>query len=107
MAGLLPNLANELGLKEVKGDFFAYTEGEELAVRSVEWQEVFDQNRRRHEPRSEGRLLEINEELLFDWAERRKLSLVIELRIERTTDKYKPEALMRWVPREEVFMLTN
>jgi hypothetical protein len=105
MAGILPNLVNKLGLRAIKGDFFGFMKGEELAVRSTEWQEAFDQGRRRHEPRSSGFLLEINKEVLLEWSGKNDLSIMVSLEIERTTDKYKPESSMNWVSRKEEFAL--
>jgi hypothetical protein len=63
------------------------------------------QGRRRHEPRSSGFLLEMRTELLFEWARRNGYALWVDLAVERTADKYKPESEMNWVKRREVFAL--
>jgi Cap4, dsDNA endonuclease domain/AAA domain len=103
-AGILPNLVKGLHLRAVEGDWLGYEFDGQLSVRSIEWQEEFDQGRRRHEPRSSGFLLEINRLMLLDWVQKNGLSLAVELEIDRTTDKYKPEREMEWVTRHEVFL---
>lgn len=62
----------------------------------IEWQSAFDQERRRHEPRSSGSLLEVDTALLKKFAMRHSLDIFANVRLRRTADKYEPEASMTW-----------
>jgi hypothetical protein len=104
-ASLRPDIASELCLTPRKADWFSYELGGEAVTRSVEWQEAFDQGRRRHEPRSSGFLLEMKRDTLLQWARRHDLALWVELAIERTADKFEPESHMNWRKHHEVFAL--
>jgi len=71
--------------------------GDSVLGRVIEWQSAFDQNRRLHEPRSLGSLLEVDTALLKDFANRHSLTIFAKVELQRTTDKYKPESRMTWV----------
>lgn len=64
--------------------------------RVIEWQSAFDQERRLHEPRSSGSLLEVNTTLLQDFSVRNSLAIFAKVELRRTTDRFKPEFSMRW-----------
>jgi hypothetical protein len=98
-AALRPTIAKEMGLQLSDTDLFGYERNGNAMVRSTEWQEAFDQGRRRHEPLSSGFLLEIEQEALRDWIIGNGFSLWAELHIERTADRYKPENEMNWTSR--------
>jgi hypothetical protein len=102
-AAIRPDIAPELRLKPASHGWFDYDLDGEPATKCIEWQEPFDQGRRRHEPRSSGFLLEMRRELLFEWARRRGYAVWVDLSVERTVDKYKPESEMNWVKRHEAF----
>jgi hypothetical protein len=104
-ASLRPDIVAELGLEHRNGGCFDYELNGQPVTRCTEWQEPFDQGRRRHEPRSSGFLLEMRTELLFEWAHRNSYALWVDLVVERATDKYKPESQMEWVKRRELFAL--
>jgi hypothetical protein len=104
-ASLRPDIAAELGLERRKGSWLEYELDGQPVTRCTEWQEPFDQGRRRHEPRSSGFLLEMRTDLLLEWARRNGYALWVDLLVERTTDKYKPESEMDWAKRREVFAL--
>ncbi|MGY0561727.1 hypothetical protein ACW7G2_13540 [Luteimonas sp. A277] len=62
----------------------------------IEWKSAFDQDRRLHEPMSSGSLLEVDTALLKEFAKRHSLDIFANVRLRRTTDKYKPEFGMMW-----------
>lgn len=64
--------------------------------RVIEWQSAFDQDRRLHEPKSSGSLLEVDTALLKEFATRRSLEIFAKVSLRRTTDRYKPEFRMTW-----------
>ena len=94
MAAIVPELVKTLGLERHDQDLLGYAFGGQQVVRSIEWQEAFDQGRRRHEPRSSGFLLEMDRALLSRWADTKGVDLWAHLIIERTTGRYKPESKM-------------
>jgi hypothetical protein len=98
-AALRPAIAKEMDLQFSSTDLFGYERNGNTIVRSTEWQEAFDQGRRRHEPLSSGFLLEIERETLRDWIVSNRVTLWAELHIERTVDRYKPEIEMNWTER--------
>ena len=105
LAAIVPELVRALGLKRHDKDLLGYALGGQQIVRSIEWQEAFDQGRRRHEPRSSGFLLEMDRELLSRWADTKGVDLWAYLIIERTTDRYKSESKMDWQVHADVFAL--
>jgi hypothetical protein len=64
--------------------------------RVIEWQSAFDQERRLHEPKSAGSLLEVDTALLKEFATHHSLEIFAKVTLRRTTDRYKPEFLMTW-----------
>lgn len=96
LAAILPELASHLRLEPSAEDILGYKLGSKSVVHSIEWQEAFDDDRRLHEPKSSGFLLQIDRELLLGWTHATGLELWAYLVIERTTDRYKPEAQMDW-----------
>jgi hypothetical protein len=105
LATIVPELVRVFGLERHDKDLLGYALGGQQIVRSIEWQEGFDQGRRRHEPRSSGFLLEMDRELLSRWADTKGVDLWAHLIIERTTDRYKPESKMDWQVYADVFAL--
>jgi hypothetical protein len=105
LAAIVPELAKTLGLERHNNDLLGYAVGGQQVVRSIEWQEAFDQGRRLHEPRSSGFILEMDRELLSRWADTRGVELWAYLVVERTTDRYKPESDMDWRVNADVFVL--
>jgi hypothetical protein len=105
LAAIVPELVKALGLEKHDQDLLGYALGGQQVVRSIEWQEAFDQGRRRHEPRSSGFLLETDRELLSRWADTKGVDLWAHLIVERTTDRYKPESTMDWQVHADVFAL--
>ena len=105
LATIVPELVKAFGLERHDKDLLGYALGGQQIVRSIEWQEAFDQRRRRHEPRSSGFLLEMDRELLSRWADTKGMDLWAHLIIERTTGRYKPESKMDWQGHADVFAL--
>jgi len=105
LAAIVPELVKTLGLERHDQDLLGYALGGQQVVRSIEWQEAFDQGRRRHEPRSSGFLLEMDRELLSLWADTRGVELWAHLVVERTADRHKPESAMHWQVHADVFAL--
>jgi len=101
-ASVRPLIASQLGLVPSNDDWLGYESGGIAVVRSTEWQEAFDQGRRRHEPRSSGFLLEMKREVLMRWARETRVDIWVYLLVERTTDRYKPETQMDWVQRRDI-----
>lgn len=72
----------------------------EPTLRPTEWQEAFAQDRRRHEPVSEGFLLEIRGDVIREWLQRMGYEVVYLISQRRSVGKYNPESEMEWRPRE-------
>jgi hypothetical protein len=102
LAALVRELAEGFSLSQDHDDPFGYVIGGEKVVRSIEWQEAFDQGRRRHEPRSSGFLLQMKRELLRTIPMARSIELWAYFRAQRSTDRYKPEHEMNWHSYENV-----
>ena len=105
LAAINPELADELALSRDSHDLLGYVAGGEKVVRSIEWQEAFDQGRRRHEPVSVGFLLQIERQLLTRIAASKNMDLWAHVSTRRTTDRYKPEAEMDWENYDAFFPL--
>jgi hypothetical protein len=105
IAAFPPELARELGLDRQAEGILGYNLGSDPVVRSVEWQEAFDQGRRRHEPKSSGFILQMAQEVISQLARVKGLDLWAYLVIQRTADKHKPEAEMNWQTHSEIFAL--
>jgi hypothetical protein len=103
-AAIVPNIVQALGLHQNPDDLLGYiNKGGDRVVRSIEWQEAFDQDRRRHEPRSFGYLLQIKRDMLKCLAKDRDVEFWAHLSASRTTDRYKPEYQMMWHEHSDVF----
>ncbi|WNG34837.1 hypothetical protein F0U61_15140 [Archangium violaceum] len=98
-----PELMHRAKRTPLLEDPFGYETPDTKVVRSLEWQEAFDQGRRLHEPRSSGFLLQMRRTVLGEIAAARGLNLWAYLWGRRTADRYKPEADMRWTEHEAVF----
>jgi len=96
LAAVVPELAEGLRLTKDPGDLLGYITDGEKVVRSVDWQEAFDQRRRRNEPRSVGFLLQIKRQMMARIADTWGIELWAYLSVLRTTDNYKPEYDMDW-----------
>ena len=106
MAALSPDMATSLSLVEADDDLLGLvTQDGQLVVRSIEWQEAFDQGRRRHEPRSAGFMLQIRRDNLRLMAEREGLHIFTLVSVKRSTDRYKPEHEMDWAEYYDIFSL--
>jgi len=105
IAAVSPRLAKLLGLERNASDYFGLRFGDHVVVRSTEWQEAFDQSRRRHMPVSRGFLLEMERAFLQEWVEANGLSLWINVKVERSITKYREESEMDWEERSEVIAL--
>jgi hypothetical protein len=102
IAAVPPDLAKLLRLERDASDFFGLRLGDDLVVRSTEWQEAFDQGRRRHLPVSRGFLLEMDRAFLKGWLEAHRLSLWMSLEVERSITQYCGESQMDWGERSEL-----
>ena len=106
IAALAPHMVTSLDLAGTNDDLLGLVNRDrQVVVRSIEWQEAFDQSRRRHEPRSAGFLLQIKRDNLRLMAERERLHIFALISVQRTTDRYKPEAKMDWKKRYDFFPL--
>ena len=104
LAAIVPDVVQALGLHQNPDDLFGYlSEGGESVVRSIEWQEAFDQGRRRHEPRSVGYLIQMKRDMLKRLAKDGDVEFWAHLSARRTTDRYKPENQMMWHEHSDVF----
>lgn len=107
LAALEPHFAAALGLTASPEDLLGLVNDQgDQVVRCIEWQEAFDQGRRRHEPLSVGCLLQMRNSDLTRWADSNEVNLWAWATLRRTADRYKPEHEMNWVEREELFQLT-
>jgi hypothetical protein len=102
IAALPPSLAKLLGLNRDASDFFGLRFGDELVVRSTEWQEGLDQGRRRHLPLSAGFLLEMKRSFLEEWINASGLRLWTSLGVERSITQYREESQMDWEENADV-----
>lgn len=89
-------------LNEVPGDLLAHRLPSFATSRSTEWQAAFDQERRRHEPKSTGFLLEAPVNALQQLAEDAGIRVYALLEVKRTADRFKPERAMSWVAKTTV-----
>ena len=106
MAALTPDMATSLSLVGAADDLLGLVNQDgQSVVRSIEWQEAFDQGRRRHEPRSAGFMLQIRRDNLRLMAEREGLHILGSISVERTTDRYEPEHNMNWEKCYDIFPL--
>lgn len=87
---------------EVPGDLLAHQLNPSTMSRSIEWQAEFDQDRRRHEPKSTGFLLEVPVNALRQLADNAGIRVYALLEVQRTTDRFKPEGHMMWVSATKV-----
>jgi hypothetical protein len=87
---------------DVPGDLLAHRLKYSAISRSTEWQGEFDQDRRRHEPKSTGFLLEVSVSALQQLADDAAIRVYALLEVERTTDRFKPEGHMAWVSETRV-----
>jgi hypothetical protein len=76
-----------------------------MAVQFVEWQEAFDQGRRRQKPKSAGVLLKIRKDILKSYIEDKHLKVCYTVNMKRSTDKYSPEEEMDWKYFKQVHQL--
>jgi hypothetical protein len=107
LAALRSCLARQLGLDRDGNDLLGYCAGPEKVVTSIEWQDAFDQERRLHEPRSSGFLLQVKETLLGRIAQTLRVDLWACLSVSRTTDRYKPESEMEWHSYTAIFPVSE
>jgi hypothetical protein len=105
IAAVPPGLAKLLSLERDAAGYFGLRFGDHLVVRSTEWQEAYDQSRRRHMPISRGFVLEMERTFLQKWVEANRLSLRINLKIERSITQYREESQMDWEERSDVIAL--
>jgi hypothetical protein len=104
LAAIVPDVVQALGLLQNPDDLLGYlSEDGESVVRSIEWQEAFDQGRRRHEPRSVGYLIQMKQDTLKCLVKAKDLEFWAYLSAQRTTDRYKPENQMMRHEHSDVF----
>ena len=104
LAAIVPDVVQALGLLQNPDDLLGYlSEDGESVVRSIEWQEAFDQGRRRHEPRSVGYLIQMKQDTLKCLVKAKDLEFWAYLSAQRTTDRYKPENQMMRYEHSDVF----
>ncbi len=107
LAAVAPALVRAFGLRQSPDDLLGYlNEDGESVVRSIEWQEAFDQDRRRHEPRSVGYLMHMKRDFLGQIADKCGLEFWAFIKSRRTIDRFKPENEMRWYEYSDVFPLS-
>lgn len=106
MAALDQRIVEVLGLTHSNKDLLGFVDaGENCIVRSIEWQEAFDQGRRRHEPRSVGFALQIRKNAVQRFAEAENIDIWALGEFRRTADRYKPEYNMNWQEDARLFPL--
>ncbi|MFH2000984.1 MAG: ATP-binding protein [Planctomycetota bacterium] len=107
LAALSEIWKKHLPLTPNSDDLLGANLGASVLSRSVEWQEAFDQDRRLHEPRSSGYLLEVNSAVLQQLASTLDLRIFARIELKRTTERYKPESHMNWLSRLEIVDLSD
>jgi hypothetical protein len=103
IAALVQSIARRLLLTSHPVDPFGYEHRGVQVVRSVEWQDAFDQGRRRHEPLSTGFRLQMHRHYVEELKDNFDLDLGAYINAYRTTDKYVPEHKMKWHRYQHVF----
>ena len=108
IAAFVPDLATRLSLVGARNDILGLVDCDRrMVVRSIDWQEAFDQGRRRYEPKSSGFLLQISRATLRSIAKSERLNIFASISLERTTDRYKPEHEMQWRKRDDIFPIED
>jgi hypothetical protein len=102
IATVPPSLARLLELEPTIADYLGLRFGEQVVVRSTEWQEGYDQGRRRHLPISSGFLLEMEKEFLKKWVRANNLRLWMNMKVSRSVTQYREESQMHWEERADV-----
>ena len=104
LATVTPDVAREFSLSHDPDDLLGYVDDDgEKKVRSIEWQEAFDQGRRRHEPKSSGFLLQVKREFMKRVLQARNMEIWAHIEAKRSIDQYKPEPQMAWSEHTDVF----
>jgi hypothetical protein len=94
IAALLPDFADEIQV--VPTYTLSYERNGETLARLFQWQEKYDQNRRRQKPVAAGIRLQIQKQMLQDYLEKGQWSIHYIFHSRRSTDKYAPEEEMNW-----------
>ncbi|UFS72475.1 ATP-binding protein [Geomonas sp. RF6] len=106
LAAVIPSVAEGIGLAAAPDDFLGWLDRDgKGAVRSIEWQDAFDQGRRRHEPISCGFLLQTRRDILREILDQEDVELWALLVVQRSVDRYKPEYEMGWAESTKLFKL--
>ena len=98
-AMLLPEYLNALGVEQEEVFSLNYSRSSERVVELLEWQDPYDQGRRRQKPLSAGTLLRIKRRELEEHLSSTGQELWAMIQVRRTTDQHKPEDEMQWEQR--------
>ncbi|MDA0243018.1 MAG: hypothetical protein OT477_06355 [Chloroflexi bacterium] len=104
IAALLPDFANELQV--VPTITLNYERDGETPIKLIQWQEKYDQGRRRQKPFSAGVRLQIEREMLQKYLEDGQWSIHYIFHCRRSIGKYTPEKDMEWEEFDRVGKLT-
>lgn len=99
VAAILPEYLWESGFEKEDAFSLNYSDPTGRVVECFEWQEPYDQGRRRQKPRSAGTLLRIKRRELEEHLSSTGQELWAMIEVRRTTDQHKPEDEMHWEER--------
>ena len=103
ISSLLPDFIQELGISRVGVASLDYHKHGDLVVEFINWQEAFDQGRRRQKPKSAGVLLKIRKDVLKPYLDDKDYTVYFVVHMKRSTDRYSPEEDMDWKYFTEVY----
>ncbi len=99
VAAILPEYLWELGFEKEDAFSLNYSDPTGRVVECSEWQEPYDQGRRRQKPLSAGTLLRIRRREIEEHLSSTGQELWAMIEVRRTTDQHKPEDEMHWEER--------
>lgn len=95
-AMLLPEYLRAFAAEQEDAFSLNYSHFSARIVELIEWQEPYDQGRRRQKPLSAGTLLRVKKRELEEYLNSTGQELWAMIELKRTTDQYKPEDEMHW-----------
>lgn len=98
-AMLLPEYLRALGVEQEEVFSLNYSQPSGGVVEFLEWQEPYDQGRRRQKPLSAGTLLRVKKRELEEHLNSTGQALWAMIELKRTIDQHKPEEEMHWEER--------
>ncbi|MCU7496330.1 MAG: hypothetical protein HF314_08320 [Ignavibacteria bacterium] len=96
-ASLISDIDDDLGIE--KSNLEDLLRGEkDSSIQVIRWQDPYTSGigRRRYKPISEGYLMKIRKDIIYNYISKYGLTLCYMLKLKRSATKYKPESKMEW-----------